>query len=206
MKVVRRTRWLEIFIASIATVILLVLRRLQVPTVLFESYTLLDRKSRDSEGITFGPDNSYYLLAKNIDAIGCCPLISILHTIVDVRRLSIKVSTKIYDHRCPVSSFIFSPIQITQKLGEKSGLYGQERERQSRAPVLRKRLNVFPGGLHFAFNPGTTLAYFVVSGAQNTRKTKDNALRYLYTMLVVKMRRKKRGGWECSKVERGEWR
>ena len=41
---------------------------------------------------------------------------------------------------------------------------------------------------------GTTLAYFVVSGAQNTRKTKDNALRYLYTMLVVKMRRKKRGG------------
>lgn len=63
-----------------------------------------------------------------------------------------------------------------------------------RASILRKRLNIFLGGLRFAFNPGTTLAYFVVSGAQNTRKTKDNALRYLYTMLVVKMRRKKRRG------------
>lgn len=75
-----------------------------------------------------------------------------------------------------------------------------------RASILRKRFNIFLGGLRFAFNLGTTLAYFVVSGAQNTRKTKDNALRYLYTMLVVKMRRKKRGGWECSKVEREGWR
>ncbi|KOX81026.1 hypothetical protein WN51_09951 [Melipona quadrifasciata] len=45
-----------------------------------------------------------------------------------------------------------------------------------RASILRKRFNIFLGGLRFAFNPGTTLAYFVVSGAQNTRKTKDNAL------------------------------
>lgn len=115
------------------------------------------------------------------------------------------VSTNIRNYCFRISRLVWS-VRLRNLVEEAGVTRSKNEDSEIEDPGFGNVSTSFPTSFHFAFNPGTTLVYFVPNGAQNTRKTKDNALRYLYTMLVVKMRRKKRGGCECSKVERGGWR